>query len=129
MFNLTFGDDLEAAAETDAMVNLTVFGKELTIDPDTGITTEVIGILYQGLLDDSVSVVYTVPADTTTFVTEMASVNTDASPQFFAIYTNGTGDGNRITPDLTLLAGGMMLYGENGWQAYDSDGKLRTTTS
>ena len=101
-----------AAGSSNGLVVLTVFGMELNAG------TEVYKILFQGQLGATPATVYTVPGSTEAFVKSVHAVNLSGNKEAFALFTNGLGDANRVTSDISLGVSGWAVYDENGWQIY-----------
>ncbi len=121
MITLTAGDSLYGSSQLGT-ATITVFGDEFTISGSTDSFKQ----LYQGQPPSSPTLLATVPADKQWLIRSIHVVNTDGSTQYFALFTNGTTDANRICPNATLSSLGFAVYSSDAWRFYDTSGQLLT---
>lgn len=68
-------------------------------------------VLYQGQLSASVAALYTVPGSKQAIIRHITAVNNDTANRTAALYRNGSGVGNLITPPaMVILPGGMQEF-------------------
>jgi len=122
MITIPASDTIAGAAPTGATeVTCTLFLMELNTATSAETYTK-----DQQQLAAAAATIYTATANGPTFVKAIHVVNTDASnASTFQLFAGGTAAANAITPVFTLLAGGVAVYSENGWQFFDSNGLLQ----
>jgi len=121
MIILAAGDTLAGDCDAATIVNISVFGMELSG------STETYKSLYQGQLPSSATTLYTATA-VTAFIRSIVVVNLDTVARVFTLFTNGTTAAKQITPTYTLQAGESAVYEDaKGWLFYDVNGQIKGT--
>jgi hypothetical protein len=89
--------------------------------------TETYKVLDQRQLASSPATIYTATANGPTFVKSIMITNNDTAVRTFRIFRAGTANANALTPNFSLLPGGVAVYEDAlGWQFFNSSGQLLT---
>ena len=118
-----------AAADTIAGVAGSATAITYTITGDEVGTSDTFKVLAQGQLPNAIATIYTVPASTAAIVKTIHLVNTTAGTVTASLTVKGTAAANQILPPISILAGGFAVYGDDGWQVYNSGGQILSVGS
>ena len=122
MIILNAGEILAATASVASKLTTTVFGAEVTA------TTQTFLRMYQGQPGNSPTTLYTAPAVTQSLIKTIIVINTDSSPRSIQFFANGTAGTNAVLPSgITIDAGSMAIYEEEGWKFYTATGQTKTS--
>jgi hypothetical protein len=123
LFTLQPGNTIQAKCGTATAVTYTIFGTTLllgTLTPQ---------VLAQGQLATSIGALYTVPASTIAYVTEIVFANaTSSAVTGLTLAVNGTAAANDVISSLTLQPNGFAIVNPIvGVKVYDGNGNVFTT--
>lgn len=121
MYTLAAADTIQAVAGTTTAISSTIDGMEYSVA-----LGEVYKVLSQGQVATSVAALYTVPASTVAFISEIRLVNTTGSlVSGIIVYRGGTAASNQITGSFSIPAGGTALISfPGGMEVVDNLGNI-----
>jgi len=117
---LETGQTLRGVAGSATSITYTVMGDEVSGG------TDAFKVLAQGQLPAVIGTLYTVPASTQAIIKTIHLANPTGSAVTAKLAIGGTADANVILPPISIMAGGFAIYADDGWRAYDNQGRLRT---
>jgi hypothetical protein len=119
---LNTGETIGGVAGTASAVACVITGVEIA----GGV--EAFKVLYQGLLDDEVGTLYTVPTSTMVIVRNVGLTNTSGdSVGGVIIYVNGADAAHQICGSTTIPAGSTFMRTDSGWVMTDSTGAQQSS--
>lgn len=127
MINLGAGDTLAGTATALNTVTYTITGLEVLSPANTETYKRLVG---PAQLPNTVTVLYTVPALTSAFIKTIHLQNTVTTAQSISFYINSpTAVAANLLKTLIIPANGSAIFNQEGWEVYDINGALLTTTT
>jgi len=118
---LAAGDTIKGVGGSATSITYSIFGDEITAS--TGV--DAFKVLAQGQLPSSAGTLYTVGAGLSAIVKGIHLVNPTGGAVTAELHVNGTSAATATLPPISIPAGGFAIFGDAGWQFFNSAGQLQ----